>query len=68
MDSRLKALIGDEEQTANWIRAGGVREGVEFAVQRLRENEYYGHYAQFLATWLEKHLIQEVKSDKATDK
>lgn len=42
--------------------------GFSFAVQRLRENQYYGQYAQFLADWLEKHLTQEVKSDKATDK
>lgn len=66
MDKRLKEVC-DELKTHDhcdtWSR--GVESGLEFAIQRLRENEYYGHYAQFLADWLQKHLEQEVTSDKA---
>lgn len=64
MDKRLfdnTKLLESREEMAYF-------NGFEFAIQRLRENEYYGHYAQSLADWLEKHLSQEVVSDKATDK
>lgn len=43
-------------------------QGFNFAIQRLRENEFYGHYAQFLADWLEKHFDQEVTGDKSNVK
>lgn len=58
MDSKLKKLITDQD-----ISGGGehcIEQGFVFAIERLRENEYYGHYAQFLAQWLEDHLIKEV--------
>jgi hypothetical protein len=42
--------------------------GFQKAIERLRENEYYGHYAQNLADWLEKHLDGDVSGDKANGK
>lgn len=63
-DSRLEKEILDRNDDG----AAGFEDGFQFAIQRLRENAYYGHYAQFMADWLEKHLTQDVKSDKATDK
>lgn len=41
-------------------------EGFKFAIQRLRENKYYGHYAQNLADWLEKHLTEQVPEPTIT--
>ncbi len=67
MDKRLQKVAGWNEPTSieQCEYEGGVIAGFEFAIQRLRENAYYGHYAQFLADWLEKHLNEEVTSDKA---
>ena len=44
------------------------KSGFKAAVDVLRGNELYGHYAQSLADWLELHLEQEVASDKAKGK
>lgn len=63
MDSRLKVLA-DIAQTENEKKC--VQFGFEFAIQRIRENKYYGHYAQFMADWLEKHLTEEVPEPTST--
>lgn len=69
MDKRLQEVANARRMDDDCdIFSLGVELGFEFAIQRLRENEYYGHYAQSLANWLDKHLSQEVTSDKATDK
>lgn len=67
MDSRFLALYG-EHPCDNLNGDVGVMQGFQFAIKRLRENAHYGHYAQQLADWLEKHLTQEVTSDKASAK
>ena len=67
MDKRLEKVAGVDQPTSieGIEYEGGVIAGFEFAIQRLRENEFYGHYATGLADWLELHLNEEVKTDKA---
>jgi hypothetical protein len=57
MDNRLKTIV-NLAQTEDGKAC--IKFGYEFAIQRLRENKYYGHYAQNLADWLEKHLTEQV--------
>lgn len=64
MDSRIKKLISKEY---GGVEECGFSEGFEFAIKRLRENKYYGHYATGLADWLEVHLTKEVRFDTAQD-
>ena len=67
MDSRYKKRR-DREDKWQEVNEEAFQKGFEFAIERLRENEFYGHYAQSLADWLERHLSQEVTSDKAKGK
>jgi hypothetical protein len=64
VDRRLKEMT---ELGPDYYENDAV-DGFKFAIHRLRENAYYGHYAQLMADWLEKHLTQEVTSERSKDK
>lgn len=68
MDKRLEAIIPQDSSIEAWEYAGGVEAGFKFAIQRIRENKFYGYQGELVADWLEKHLIQEVNSDRSKDK
>ena len=63
MDKRLS-----DEVLADTIEWGlGFLRGYTVAIERLRENKYYGHYADGLADWLELHMKEEVKEPTSTN-
>lgn len=67
MDKRLREIFDQETSVEAVDYNDGVLDGFEFAIKRLRENKYYGHYAQNLADWLEKHLTEQVSEPTITN-
>ena len=68
MDSKLKAIIPEKSSVESWEYGSGVEEGFKLAIELLRQNKYYGHYAGYCANWLEQHLDKEVSSKTTVTK
>lgn len=68
MDKRLRKVFEHGITNYEMSHEEGAMDGFKFAIQRIRENKFYGFYGHFLADWLEKHLSQEVTSDRSKDK
>lgn len=66
MDKRLDRILSEESSSEAIAYDWGVIAGFQFAIDRLRANKFYGHYATNLVDWLEKHLTEEVKEPTIT--
>lgn len=67
MDSRLEKKISQYKGIVPFYEEA-VLVGFKLAIERIRQNKFYGYQGDFVADWLEKHLIQEIKSDRSKDK
>lgn len=67
MDSRLREKIAQYKGVIPSYEES-VLVGFKLAIERIRQNNFYGYQGEFVADWLEKHLTQEVTSDRSKDK
>lgn len=62
IDKKMNDLVGRMETNEYFAFSSGLN----FAIERLRANEYYGHYAKQLADWLESHFDGDVSNPSPT--
>lgn len=64
MDKLLKETLKKTQNTT----IGAYLDGYMTAIALLKTNKFMGHYAGQCATWLEKHLNEEVSSNTTSTK
>ena len=68
MDSKLKEARTIDIPYYEPSYEEGFDTGFLMAIELLRGNKFMGHYADQCATWLEKHLSEEVSSNTTSTK